>query len=144
MLRELVTPAAEAALFTDGHPIVLDGPGAEAELSDSTPDERLQAHGILLARLLRSPARTPQRWRALGFARQVDLVRAHLRPIRSHESLAHSYGREHFHIQATGSATLDARGLLRRSAIEVAYALRWLELADGDSRGPWLSIVAVP
>lgn len=121
-----------------------DPPGAGARPAAVTVDERLRTHGVILAALLTSRARTPQQWRAPGFARQVDLVRAHLWPIRSQESLAHSYAREHFHIQATGSATLDARALLRRSATEVAYALRWLELADGDSRGPWLSIVAVP
>ncbi len=125
-----------AQLATSSH-----ASGSGARLAVPSADERLHIQSVVLAGLLRSRARRPERWRAPGFARQVELVRAHLRPIRSQESLTHSYAREHFHIEAIDSATPTARGLLLRSATEVAYALRWLELADGESRGPWRSIL---
>src|SRR5262245_61321851 len=89
---------------------------------------------------LERPTNVPQRWRSAIFARNVDLVRAHLRPIVSQDLLARSYGREHFHIVALGLPR-RAPELISRDATEVAYAVRWLELDRGESLGTWLSII---
>jgi len=68
-----------------------------------------------------------------GFAREVELVRAHLGPIRSRALLASSFGREAFHGHAAPGSVVALGG----SAVRVAYALRWLELGDGEARDAW-------
>ena len=62
----------------------------------------------------------------------------HLRPIHSLEMLAASYGRESAHTAYPGIGVQQhGRVLLRRSATEVAYALRWLELTCRLDPRPW-------
>jgi hypothetical protein len=103
-------------------------------------DRRLLEHALLLHLWLEQPTQVPPKWRSAPFARNVDLVRAHLQPISSHEMLARSYEREHFHMVAI-AVPKRAPEVISRDATEVAYAVRWLEL-DGDTAfGPWLSIV---
>ena len=104
----------------------------------------LAMHADILSQLLARPDRYPPRWRAPGFGRQVDLVRAHLCPIRSHESLARIYAREHFHMDPTGTVPPSPEGLLRRSATDVAYAHRWLELSGRRADGPWITLLGEP
>ena len=104
----------------------------------------LSMHADILYQLLARPEDYPLRWRAPGFGRQVDLVRAHLRPINSHESLDRSYAREHFHIDRIGTAPPSPEGLLRRSATDVAYAHRWLELSGRRDEGPWITLLGEP
>ncbi len=104
----------------------------------------LSRQAEVLSQLLARPEGYPVRWRAPGFGRQVDLVRAHLRPIRSHESLGRSYAREHFHIDRIGTAPPSPEGLLRRSATDVAYAHRWLELSGRRGEGPWITLLGEP
>ncbi len=111
---------------------VADGMVSPAQVS------RLQTHADLLAAWLdMAPDRLPA---ALAdrsdFARMVELVRTHLRPISSRGSLAISYTQEHFHVAAVGAAPAP-RVLLTRNATEVAYALRWMELASGLPRPSW-------
>lgn len=103
-------------------------------------NEQLQQHAALLEAWLTRRARIPSRWQDETFARLVDLVRAHLRPIHEHEVLALSYGHEHFHVMAVGRQP-DPTILLSRNATEVAYGLRWLELTHRVSFGPWLGIL---
>ncbi len=64
------------------------------------------------------------------FAREVDLVRLHLAPIRSRLGLAASFGREAFHTDVGSAGVADG-------PVTAAYAIRWLELGDGIARGPW-------
>jgi hypothetical protein len=117
-----------------------DASRAPTAPSSAAPADRLRTHASVLAGLLSRPDRVPARWRAPGFARQVDLVRAHLRPIRSRESLSLSYSREHFHIDPVGAPPVPIR-LLRRSATDVAYAHRWLELGGEGDEGPWITLL---
>jgi hypothetical protein len=99
--------------------IVASPPAAEAPLS---PDQALALDARYLVSLLSQPARQPWRWSTSAFAREVDLVRSHLRPIRSRAALAASFGREAFHIRAVPDSGITM------SAVRVAYATRWLEL----------------
>jgi hypothetical protein len=87
-------------------------------------DQALALDARYLMGLLADPARRPRRWGAPVFAREVELVRAHLRPIRTRAALAASFGQEAFHrrFEAPGGAAM--------SAVRVAYATRWLELAE--------------
>ena len=113
---------------------------AETPRERPVESERLMEHAVLLHMWLEMPTRVPARWRSATFARNVDLVRAHLRPILTHEALALSYGREHFHVAAIGPPP-RAPQLISRDATEVAYAVRWLELDRGAALGPWLTVV---
>jgi hypothetical protein len=84
-------------------------------------------------RRARHPERRPARWMLPVFAREVDLIRLHLAPIRSRGGLAASFGREAFH------GDIDPRTADGESVgpVTVAYAIRWLELGDGAPRPPW-------
>lgn len=75
--------------------------------------------GLLLAGL--EGQVTPVRWRAPGFGRRVDQVRSHLEPIHGTDMLAESFSRE---------AAPD-------ESIRLAYAIRWLELAETRSIPGW-------
>lgn len=109
-------------------------------IRDDSPRHRLEQHAALLEAWLTRRVRIPSRWQDEKFARVVDLVRAHLRPVQDHTVLALSYGREHFHVTAVGHQP-EPTVLLSRNATEVAYALRWLELTHGVSFGPWLAVL---
>jgi hypothetical protein len=88
--------------------------------------------GATLRRARRSDRR-PARWTLPAFAREVDLIRLHLAPIRSRRGLAASFGREAFHGDiAPRIADGESAG-----PVTVAYAIRWLELGDGAPRPPW-------
>ena len=82
-----------------------------------------------LRRAARADSR-PTRWSAPVFAREVDLVRLHLAPIRTRLGLAASFGREAFHGDVAPEADSG-------SPVTAAYAIRWLELGDGIARPPW-------
>lgn len=118
----------------------VDTRSAPSQATSTASEDRLPTHARVLAGLLSHPDRIPSRWRAPGFARQVDLVRAHLRPIRSRESLSLSYSREHFHINPVGAQPVPL-SLLTRSATDVAYAHRWLELGGEGGEGPWVTLL---
>jgi hypothetical protein len=77
-----------------------------------------------LRRAIETGAVTP-RWRRPGFGRAVDGIRAQLAPIERRGTLEASFGREAARQQA-------ARGAAA-TPLDVAYAVRWLEL---DPAGP--------
>lgn len=101
------------------------------------PDEALDLDAARLVRLLDLRTGLPSRWTAPAFCREVDLVRSHLRLIRSRPLLASSFGREAFHGQASPGSDRALGG----SAVRVAYALRWLELGDLLPRAAWRALV---
>ena len=102
--------------------------------------ERLLGHALLLHMWLERPTRVPARWHSATFARTVDLVRTHLRPIVTCDLLALSYAQEHFHISAVGPPP-DSLTLMSRDATEVAYAIRWLELDREQTLQSWPSLM---
>jgi hypothetical protein len=115
------------------------------EASAMSHADRLAMHGALLDVWLSRSGTLPPRWLTPHFARVVDLVRAHLRPLTSRDSLAMSYAREHFHVTGIAVAP-DSPALLTTDATEVAYALRWLELGSSErsangTRRTWSEIL---
>ena len=106
---------------------LLPSGGTSAPAPVPAPSRALALDAIRLLRCLRDPTRAPARWSEPAFRREVDLVRAHLAPLRSRQALASSFGREAFH------ATTDRPGEGDPGPVRVAYALRWLEL--GVPRG---------
>ncbi len=91
----------------------------------------------MVTRTLRDHPRDADPWGEPAFAREVDLIRSQLAPIRSRRGLAASFEREAFQSRAFDASREPAR--LR--ALRVAYALRWLELGDGVLRRGWIGLV---
>jgi hypothetical protein len=100
----------------------------------SSPEEELglTAEAYLLRR---QPGRRPATWVRPGFLREICLVRVHLAPIQTRASLAASFGREAF-ASAPRTPATDPDARIVSSPVHVAYALRWLELADVTARRP--------
>jgi hypothetical protein len=101
------------------------------------PDRMLALDAVSVIRRLGRTHRPP-RWSAPAFRREVDLIRTHLGPLRDRSNLAQSFAREAFHTTPGTSAAVD------RSAVRVAYALRWLELGDGEVLPPWSQLLDAP
>jgi hypothetical protein len=106
---------------------------ADVDETDALPgpfdDLRLLAEALTR---MSETGRRPIAWRRPGFIREVAIVRTHLAPIPTRVLLAASFGRE-ASCHATGPPTPDrAAGHVSTSAVHVAYAIRWLELATAD------------
>ena len=114
------THHVEAMRDGDGTSIGCAAPPPEVLLPSGGPDPR----GGLEAGV----------WGDAGFRRQVDAIRIQLAPVRSRVALASSYGREAARQRVESlPATVDGRRPRtdpRVTPLQVAYALRWLELAD--------------
>jgi hypothetical protein len=102
-----------------------------------TPSRALALDALRLLRRLRDPSRRPERWSKPSFRREIELIRAHLAPLRSRKALAASYGREAFHLSMDDAARNDP------GPVRLAYALRWLELGSDDV-GPIWPAISVP
>lgn len=126
--------APATALRPAPRPRILRRPtAAPAQL----PGETLALHAVAVVRFLAGPRR-PERWGLPGFAREVERVRRQLSPILSREMLAASYALESLHMTGVSRGSSGPlRTTLAGSALEVAYAVRWLELADGEERPGW-------
>ena len=85
-----------------------------------------------MVRRLRGTVSADPIWIETSFARQVDAVRRQLRPIRTRRALAASFEREAFHVRRSALEAAPALGPVR-----VAYAVRWMELGDGEPRPAW-------
>ena len=110
---------------------LLPAAGSQGPAPVPAPARALALDALRLLRRLRDPARRPERWSQPAFCREVELVRAHLVPLRTRPSLAASFGREAFHV------VLDAVARDDPGAVRLAYALRWLELGNGDTGRLW-------
>jgi hypothetical protein len=100
----------------------------------------LASHRIL--RVLRDHPRDVGSWGEPTFAREVAAVRRQLSPVTSRRGLASSYGREAFRFRTDDR---DGPGAVPRiHPVEVAYAIRWLELGDGIPRPGWFAFSVAP
>ena len=122
---------------TIGHPppleVLLPSSGSLAPAPAPAPHRALALDALRLRRALRDPHRLVGVWAEPSFAREVELVRLHLAPLRRRSGLTASYGREAF--QALGGS--EPRPTEALGAVRVAYALRWVELGDGRQRPAW-------
>ena len=96
----------------------------------ASPARALAIMAMATLRRTRRPSTRPPHWVDTTFARDVELIRTHLAPIRSRPILAASFGREAFHGDPSGSGEVDG-------PVAAAYAIRWLELGDGQARPRW-------
>lgn len=92
-------------------------------IATDTPARRLARLALRVLHVRRDLAGPPPAWDRPGFRREVELVRTHLRPLRTRAALAASFGREAF---ALAGEEVDPAAL--PGPVGVAYALRWLEL----------------
>jgi hypothetical protein len=100
-----------------------------------TAEQDLAARAAELAAGLASSVR-PARWSLPGFARDVETVRRQLGPLRDRRMLVASYERESSRLTALRAmAAAPAAPRPPLDSIEAAYAVRWLELAQGAD--PW-------
>ena len=97
----------------------------------------LALDALMVTRTLRDHPRDADPWGEPAFAREVDLIRSQLMPIRSRRGLAASFEREA--LQSREFAGPREPATMR--AVRVAYALRWLELGDGVLRRGWIGLV---
>jgi hypothetical protein len=120
-------PGGDASIGSHGPPEDLLPLGGVSATAPAPAPHRALALDAL--RVLRGLGNRPRgdagSWEEPAFAREVELVRGHLAPIRSRCGLTSSFGRE-------ASFTRPLR---------VAYALRWLELGDGVARPRWIDLV---
>jgi len=93
---------------------------------------------LVVMRTLRDHPRDADPWGEPAFAREVDLIRSQLMPIRSRRGLAAFFEREAFQSQELPGPREPAT----MQAVRIAYALRWLELGDGVLRWGWTGLVA--
>ena len=110
---------------------LLPGGGADRPAPVPAPARALALDALRVVRRLRDPARASARWSQPSFRREIELVRAHLAPLHTRKALAASYGREAFHL------SMDDAGRDDPGAVRLAYALRWLELGEGDIDPVW-------
>lgn len=119
-----------------GDPPPLDGllpsSGFLASARAPAPHRALALDALRLRRGLGDPRRRPTCWGDAAFAREVELVRCHLAPLRNRRSLTASFGREAFQALDLDRARPRALGPIR-----TAYAIRWLELGRGAALAAW-------
>jgi len=121
----------------------------DAPPAPASPARELARRALDVLRRARL-ASPPERWLRPGFGREVDLVRLHLAPVRTRAALAGSFGREAFNIAADDrrapwrSGNRSIAPAEAPSPVQVAYALRWLELGDGRRRGAFIDWLADP
>ena len=117
---------------------LLPSSGVSVPAPAPVPHRALALDALRLRRGLRDVHRRPQGWGDAAFAREVELVRCHLAPLRNRRSLTASFGREAFQ-------TLDVARSRPRTLgpIRTAYAIRWLELSNGAALPAWSSLLTM-
>ncbi len=117
---------------------LLPSSGAFVPAPAPAPHRVLALDALRLRRGLRDAHRRPQGWADASFAREVELIRRHLAPLRNRRSLTASFGREAFQ-----TLDLDLSRPRPLGPIRAAYAIRWLELGSGASLPTWTSLLAL-
>jgi hypothetical protein len=112
--------------------------GALVAAPAPAPHRAFALDALQLRRGLRDPRCRPAGWGDAAFAREVELIRCHLAPLRNRRSLTASFGREAF--QTLGPDRARPRQL---GPIRAAYAIRWLELGNGASLPAWSSLLTM-
>jgi hypothetical protein len=82
--------------------------GRQSRDPSPTAARALALHALSIIRRVRRPDSCPPHRSDPSFARQIALIRLHLRPVRSRQVLAASFGREAFHGTRHPAAGADA------------------------------------
>ena len=105
-------------------------------LPSAAPPDALRTQARAVERILTGAAPVPPRWVAPPFVARVELIRAQLRPLRSVVMLLASYEREAGRVSTPARAT-GGREAGLDAPLELAYALRLIELETGLDQAPW-------
>jgi hypothetical protein len=116
-------PPLDGLLPSSGFPVPAPAPA---------PHRAMALDALWLKRGLSDKRRRPAGWGDAAFAREVELVRCHLAPLRNRRTLTASYGREAFQALDVARSRPATLGPIR-----AAYAIRWLELGTGASLPAW-------
>ena len=103
-----------------------------------TPSRALAPDALRILRRLGGSVELDAAWADPAFERAVEAVRRQLEPIRTRHNLAGSFEREAFHVRRSGTMPDDSTEPL--GPVRLAYAIRWLELGDGQVRPPWVAL----
>jgi hypothetical protein len=118
--------------------VLLPSSGDFAPAPAPAPHRALALDALRLRSGLRNRQRRPDGWSDAAFAREVELIRRHLAPLRNRRSLTASFGREAFQ-----TLQLDRSRPAQLGPIRAAYAIRWLELGGGAGLPPWERLLAM-
>ncbi len=135
------TPAPVDGLRPSGE--LLPSGGAPSPAPALTPQRALALDAVRVMRHMRGSLAAEAAWADVSFGRQVESIRRQLAPIRSRSGLAASFDREAFHIRRQVGLSPDVEGLPAATPpgpVRLAYALRWLELGDGQARPAWTDL----
>lgn len=127
--------SAEIGMSTTSPEDLLPSEALRAPASVPAPARALALEALRISCALRDRTRRPARWTQPSFGQEVELVRRHLAPVRSRQSLAASFEREAFHVVPAAAEVDDP------SPIRLAYALRWMELRDGATGPAWSTLL---
>lgn len=131
-----IGPAAEHAIAKHPTPVRAAGDRSAAPRRERASDVLSLHAGVLASMRQRGP--TPESWRTTRFERDVELVRVHLALLASCDLLVDSFRRESAYLLVTRHLSVaDAEHVLATSAVDVAYAIRWLELTGTARPAAW-------
>jgi hypothetical protein len=116
--------------------VLLPSAGTPSPVPAPTPRRALALDALQFLRQVRGSLAADATWADAAFRREVELVRGHLEPIRSRDGLAASFEREAFQVRRP-VLTPDGGPTGPLSPVRLAYAIRWLELGDGDAGSAW-------
>ena len=111
-----------------GFPVRRARPRASGASGSAAPARRILERDVATVLAARSGAAVPGPWRHPRFAARVRATRLQLAQLLDPRLLAASFAREALHAR---------RPIGRPGAVRVAYAIRWLEIADGVVLPPW-------
>ena len=131
-------PGGESTVGSLPLEALLPSSGTLAPAPAPAPHRALALDAIRLRRGLRDVHRRPSGWGDAAFAREVELIRCHLAPLRNRRSLTASFGREAFQ-----TLDLDQTRPRPLGPIRAAYAIRWLELGNRASLPAWSRLLAM-
>ena len=116
--------------------VLLPAAGVPAPAPAPTPRRALALDALQFLRQVRGTAAADATWSEAAFRRDVEAVRGQLEPIRSRDGLAASFEREAFHVRRPVLVP-DGTPTGPLSPVRVAYAIRWLELGEGEPTSTW-------
>jgi hypothetical protein len=116
--------------------VLLPEAGAPAPAPAPTPRRALALDALHFLRQVRGTATADATWADTAFRRDVEDVRRQLEPIRSRDGLAASFEREAFQIRRPVLVP-DGTSTGPLSPVRLAYAIRWLELGEGETGSAW-------
>jgi hypothetical protein len=101
----------------------------------------LALDALRVLRHIRGATFTEPAWTEPAFGREIEAIRRQLAPIRSRSGLAASFSREAFNIRRAGMRPEEGEvDSPPPGPVRLAYALRWLELGDGQPRPAWTDL----